>query len=69
MESQQQQWVQRQACMALRNLVARNTEFRPALLEMGAEEALRRAKTNFREACHDVGSAALRDLGFDKYND
>ncbi len=69
MEVQQQQWVQRQACMALRNLVARNTEFRPLLLDMGAEDALRRAKASYPQACGDVGSAALRDLGLINYND
>jgi len=69
MEAQEQQWVQRQACMALRNLVARNTEFRSALLEMGAEEALRKAKAAYPQACGDVGSAALRDLGLVNYID
>lgn len=63
-----QQWVQRQGCMALRNLVARNPEARPLLLEKGAEEALRRAKLDFPAACRDVGSAALRDLGVEDYN-
>ena len=69
MEVQQQQWVQRQACMALRNLVARNTEFRPTLLDTGAEEAIRRARSSFPQACRDVGGAALRDLGLANYND
>ena len=67
MEVQQQQWVQRQACMALRNLVARNTEFRPILLDMGAEEAVRRARSSFPQACGDVGGAALRDMGLANY--
>ena len=56
-----------QACMALRNMVARNTELRPLLLEKGAEAFLRRAKSAHPATCGDVGSAALRDLGFDDY--
>ncbi|BDA43881.1 Armadillo repeat-containing protein 6 [Coccomyxa sp. Obi] len=61
------QWVQRQACMALRNMVARSPELRPAVLERGAEAFLRRAKVAHPATCADVGSAALRDLGFDDY--
>ncbi|CAL8469870.1 g9412 [Coccomyxa elongata] len=61
------QWVQRQACMALRNMVARNPELRPAVLERGAEAFLRRAKVAHPATSADVGSAALRDLGFDDY--
>ncbi|KAK9915509.1 hypothetical protein WJX75_000068 [Coccomyxa subellipsoidea] len=61
------QWVQRQACMALRNMVARNPELRPAVLEKGAEPFLRRAKVAHPATCDDVGAAALRDLGFDDY--
>ena len=68
MASLKQQWVQRQACMALRNLVARNTDLRPALVELGAEEALRSAKADFPASCGDVSSAALRDVGFADYN-
>lgn len=56
-----------QACMALRNMVARSPELRPAVLEKGAEPFLRRAKKAHPATCDDVGSAALRDLGFDDY--
>lgn len=56
-----------QACMALRNMVARNPELRPAVLERGVEAFLRRAKVAHPATCADVGSAALRDLGFDDY--
>ena len=68
MATSQGQWVQRQGCMAIRNLVARNVDLRPMLLEKGAEAPLRGAKKAFPEACQDVGSAALRDLGLDDYN-
>ena len=69
MAAQQQQWVQRQACIALRNLVSRCKESCSLLLDLGAEEAIRDAKRNFPAACRDVGSAALRDLGCEGYND
>ena len=69
MEVQQQQWVQRQACIALRNLVARCKEYQEPLRELGMEDAVRAAKQKFPAACADVGSAALRDLGCEKYND
>ena len=62
-----QQWVQRQACMSMRNFVARNVDARPVLLEKGAEEALKQAKQDFPSTCQDVGSAALRDLGLENY--
>ncbi len=68
MEVQQQQWVQRQACIALRNLVARCKEQQDKILALGAEEAIRVAKKTFSASCQDVGSAALRDLGCDNYN-
>ena len=68
MEAQQQQWVQRQACIALRNMVARCKEQRACLLELGFEEVVRAAKKDFPLACKDVGSAALRDLGCDNYD-
>jgi hypothetical protein len=61
--------VQRQACMAVRNMAVRNPELRPAFLDRGAEAALRRAKRVYPRECKDVGSAALRDLGLDKYNE
>lgn len=53
--------------MALRNMVARSPELRPAVLERGAEAFLRRAKVVHPATCADVGAAALRDLGFDDY--
>jgi hypothetical protein len=59
----------RQACMAVRNMGVRCPELRPELLERGAEAAVRRARAAWPEACGDVGSAALRDLGLDNYND
>ena len=39
---------------------------RAALLERGAEPLLRSIKTAF-PGCAEAGSAALRDLGLDKY--
>ncbi|KAK9808657.1 hypothetical protein WJX72_001431 [[Myrmecia] bisecta] len=66
--AQSVQWVQRQACMSIRNIVARNPGLRPVVLEKGAEQMLRKVKTQYPQACQDVGSAALRDLGFDDYN-
>lgn len=61
--------VQRQCCMALRNMSVRNPENRPAILEKGAEGLLRQAKTKHPKTCGDVGAAALRDLGLDNYNE
>jgi hypothetical protein len=61
--------LQRQACMAVRNMAVRNPELRPAFLDKGAEALLRRAKVAYPKECRDVGSAALRDLGLDKYNE
>lgn len=61
------QWVHRQACMALRNVVARSTQLRAGLLEKGAEELLRKAMRTYPQACGDVGSGALRDLGLEDY--
>ena len=61
------QWVHRQACMALRNIVARSTQLRAGLLEKGAEELLRKAMRTYPQACGDVGSGALRDLGLEDY--
>ncbi|KAL3155515.1 hypothetical protein ABBQ38_011067 [Trebouxia sp. C0009 RCD-2024] len=62
------QWVQRQACMSIRNIVARNPELRPVVLDKGAEPLLRSAKQMFAQSCGDVGSAALRDLDIQDYN-
>ena len=61
------QWVQRQACMAVRNLVARTPEYRAQLLSLGFEASIRKARSTHPQACGDVGSAALRDLGLDDY--
>jgi hypothetical protein len=55
--------------MSIRNIVVRNTELRPAVLGKGVEPLLRQAKTRYPAACQDVGSAALRDLGLENYND
>ena len=54
--------------MALRNMVARSPQLRGAVLEKGCEGHLRRAKQAHPATCADVGSAALRDLGYDDYN-
>lgn len=62
------QWVQRQACMSIRNIVARNPELRPVVLDKGAEPLLRSAKKMFAQSCGDVGSAALRDCDIVDYN-
>ena len=58
---------QRQACMLIRNIVARSPELRPPALAAGAEAALRAAKARHPVQCGDVGSAALRDLGLENY--
>ena len=68
MEMSQSQWVQRQACMALRNVVARSPELRPGMLELGYESAVKRARVRHPQACADVGTAALRDLGLADYH-
>lgn len=61
--------VQRQACMAVRNMVVRNPELRPQFLEKGAEGLLRQAKRSNMGDCGDVSAAALRDLGLENYNE
>ena len=61
--------IQRAAAMFVRNCAARNPEVRPALLERGADALLRAAKRAHPAACADVGSAALRDLGAENYNE
>lgn len=53
--------------MAVRNMVARSPQLRPAVLKE-CERYLRQAKQEYPLACADVGAAALRDLGFDDYN-
>lgn len=67
-ESPESPAVQRQACMAIRNMVVRNPELRPQFVSQGVEALLREAKKRHPAQCQDVGSAALRDLGFDNYN-
>lgn len=54
--------VQRQACMLLRNLVARTQIFTQPILDMGAEALISQALATHRD-CSDVGKGALRDLG------
>jgi len=63
-----EQWVQRQGCMAVRNLVSRTPEHKAAFLAAGAEDLLRAAQLAHPQACKDVGGAALRDLGFEDYD-
>jgi len=61
--------LQRQASMLLRNAVARSKDLLgPKILALGAEKLLVQAKINHK-MCVDVGSAALRDLGCDNYNE
>lgn len=40
-----------------------------AVCAQGAEPLLRAAKARHPDTCQDVGSAALRDLDCEKYND
>lgn len=54
--------VQRSACLVLRNIVARNKEYVPVILDGGAEHLLRLARKS-HPICDDVAYAALRDLG------
>lgn len=54
--------VQKQACMALRNMVARTRDYCAAILELGAEALLNHAGSNHKD-CADEAKAALRDLG------
>lgn len=60
--------VQRQACMFVRNAVARSERVKQLALEAGAEAVVRQAKLLHPKPCGDVGSAALRDLGFADYH-
>lgn len=55
---------QKQACLALRNLVARNPEHCEIILEAGAESLIRKAHGKMDD-CEDLAKAALRDLGCD----
>jgi len=54
--------LQRQGCLAIRNLISRVEQLvKDHLLDMGAEEVLRKAGQY--QACVDEAYAALRDLG------
>ncbi|KAK9056683.1 hypothetical protein SSX86_024045 [Deinandra increscens subsp. villosa] len=59
--------LQKNSCLMIRNLVARNPEIRPVLLSNGIEKIIRNAKESHK-SCRDAAIAALRDLGLDNYN-
>ncbi|GKB77136.1 armadillo repeat-containing protein 6 [Tanacetum coccineum] len=59
--------LQKNSCLMIRNLVARNPENRTLLLGNGIEKIIRKAKENHK-SCKDAATAALRDLGLDNYN-
>ncbi|KAM0060933.1 putative armadillo repeat-containing protein [Helianthus debilis subsp. tardiflorus] len=59
--------LQKNACLMIRNLVARNPENRPVLLSNGIEKLIRNAKESHK-SCKDAAVAALRDLGLENYN-
>lgn len=59
--------MQRQSCLMIRNLVARNPENRTILLSSGIEQIIRKAKAS-HQSCKDAATDALRDLGLDDYN-
>nr|XP_043621206.1 armadillo repeat-containing protein 6 [Erigeron canadensis] len=59
--------LQKNSCLMVRNLVARNAENRSLLLSNGIERIIRNAKENHK-SCRDAATAALRDLGLDNYN-
>lgn len=52
---------QKQACNALRNLVARTREYCALILELGAESLINEA-IKIHNVCGDDAKAALRDL-------
>nr|CAB3223154.1 armadillo repeat-containing protein 6 [Phallusia mammillata] len=54
--------VQKQACMAIRNLVARTRHHTTAFIENGAENLIRQASENYKSVLEDEAKAALRDL-------
>ena len=55
---------QKQACLAIRNLVGRNPEHREIILELGAEALIRKAQQfEGRADLADLAKGALRDLG------
>lgn len=53
--------LQKQACLAIRNLIARARENCDMILALGAEELVNRALTV--PECKDEAKGALRDLG------
>jgi len=55
--------VQRQGCLAVRNLIARNQDKKEALTELGVEKVLKDAGRY--QGAVDEAYAALRDLGFE----
>ena len=55
-------WLYKQACLAIRNLVARNPEYCDVILEAGAESSIRDAQGKMAD-CDDLAMAALWDLG------
>jgi hypothetical protein len=55
------QALQRQGCLALRNIVSRNRDLCPLLLDLGAEDVIRQAGNH--AGAVDTAYAALRDLG------
>lgn len=59
--------LQRNACLMVRNLVARNPENRVILLNNGIETIIRKAREN-HESCKAAATDALRDLGIANYN-
>merc|ERR1711924_327792 len=56
--------LQRQGCLAIRNLVARSPELREPILDAGAEAVLR-AAAKLSQTNVDMAYAGLRDLGLD----
>jgi len=61
--------IQRAACLFARNAVSRCPDNVALALRCGFEPLLRDAKRRHPRECVDVGSAALRDLGCDNYNE
>ncbi|WJX10445.1 hypothetical protein P8452_01168 [Trifolium repens] len=59
--------MQRNSCLMIRNLVARNQENRTILLKNGIEKYIRKAKQTHAN-CKEAATDALRDLGLDSYN-
>ncbi|OIW01914.1 hypothetical protein TanjilG_15239 [Lupinus angustifolius] len=59
--------MQRNSCLMIRNLVARNPENRTILLNNGIEKYIRKAKQTHGN-CKEAATDALRDLGVDGYN-